>query len=525
MTRLPDGDTETPGRARQLTGTRTIASSTFWNLVGRAGPIWIALLVTPRLVNDLGVARWGVFTIALSLVGIFGIFDFGIGRSLTRTVAELVGVGDEHSASSLVVTGMLVLGAFGTLGGFVAAAGARFWVLNWLHIEASQQHEVLISFYTLALSAPFVILTGAMWGVIAVYQRFRAANLIGVPLQSLYYIGPLLVLQVWNSLIGVMLVLLGCRVVSTGIYWWLCRRVMPSLRGARPDLRGLTPVLKLGGWMTVSNISWPVLMYADRFVIASVLTAAGTAYYTTPFDVVARLCIIPIAIMTSVFPAMAVSFRTDPEHTATLFRRSMLAIATSLLPACLLVVSFNTELMTVWLGPDFAARSAPLLRWLIVGTLITSVDGVAAGLIDAVGRPDLNAKLSLAELVLSIPILLALLSWLGLEGAAIAWVVRCGFDFLARLMIAARCYPPIRPAATRAFPPLLVGVGLLVLPWPAGSIILRLGADLLAVTVYLAVLLRFSVTRDERTWLMNASAGILARARFGMKQLRSTGSV
>lgn len=498
----------TRARVKILSATRTVMLGTIWNLLGRAGPILIAMAATPSLVRELGFARWGVFTIALSLVGIFGIFDFGVGRALTRSVAERIGDGEERSAASLVVTGMLALTILGTVGGAFAALAAHFWVKNWLQIDAAQQREVLRSFYVLSLSVPFVILTAAMWGVVAAYQKFRSWNVIGVPLQALYYIGPLLVLRVWNSLVGVMLVLLLCRVASAAIYWLLCRKIMPSLRGARPDLRELSPLLRLGGWMTVSNIAWPMLMYLDRFVIASVLTAEATAYYTTPFDMVYRLSLVPIAIMASSYPAMAISFRNDRANTTLLFRRSMLAIGTILFPVCLLVVSFNTELMAAWLGTSFATHSAPVLRWLIVGTLITSVDGAAAGLIDAIGRPDLNAKLSLLELAVSVPVLLVMLAWLGIEGAAITWVLRCGLDFSLRLLIVAHYFPPVRPAIVRALPAILAGIGLLILLGPAGTVALRSGAYVAALLAYLTVLLRFSLTLDERGWFVS----ILLRA-------------
>src|ERR1700761_2599382 len=74
----------TRARVRILSATRTVMLGTIWNLLGRAGPILIAMAATPSLIRELGFARWGVFTIALSLVGIFGIFDFGVGRALTR---------------------------------------------------------------------------------------------------------------------------------------------------------------------------------------------------------------------------------------------------------------------------------------------------------------------------------------------------------------------------------------------------------------------------------------------------------
>jgi O-antigen/teichoic acid export membrane protein len=491
-------DDITNARARVLSRTRTVAFSAIWNLLGRAGPILVALAATPTLVGELGLVRWGIFTIALSLVGMFGIFDFGLSRALIRSIAERIGTGEEHAAATLVITGLLALAGFGTVGGALAALAAHFWVKHWLHIDAALQGEVLRCLYVLAFSAPFAIMTAAMWSVISAYQKFRTANLINIPLQAFYYIGPVLVLRVWDSLVGVMLVLLLCRLVYAVMYWWLCRRIMPALRGARADLRELGPLLRMGGWMTISNITWPMLMYSDRFIIASVLTAEMTAYYTTPFDVVIRLTLVPIAIMTSAYPAMAVSFRNDPANTANLFRRSLLVIGTMLFPGCLLAASFKTELMATWLGTSFAAHSAPVLRWLIVGILINAMDSAVVGLLDAIGKADVNAKLSVFELIVSIPILMIMLAWLGIEGAAITWVLRCCVDFILRLFIVVRLYRPVRPALALVLPAVMAGICLLALPSPVGSMTLRVGTDIIVMLLYLAVVLRLSVTHDER---------------------------
>ena len=94
----------------RLTRMQTVLFNAGWNMLGRIGPVAVALLVTPSLITRLGLARWGVLTIALSLIGTFGIFDFGLGRALTRAIAERIAEGREKESATLVLTGMLALG-------------------------------------------------------------------------------------------------------------------------------------------------------------------------------------------------------------------------------------------------------------------------------------------------------------------------------------------------------------------------------------------------------------------------------
>lgn len=452
---------EAPGAAaeaiRSLSSTRTVAKSAMWNLIGRLGPLLIAVLITPHLVRDLGASRWGVFTIALSLVGIFSIFDFGISRALTRTIAELLTDNQREEAATLARTGIAALVGMGTVGGLAMAALARLWVHAGLHIPASIENEVLNALYLLCLSAPLVLLSSGLWGVIAAFQQFRSANLINVPIMSMYYIGPLLMLHFYDSLVGVIAVLLLCRACMTFGYWCICIRVLPELKHTRTRLSKLPPVLRMGGWMTASNITWPILTYVDRFIIASVLSAAATGYYSTPFDLVLRFSIIPVAIMGTAYPAMAASYRSDPANTQALFRRSIVTVTGALFPACLICVTLSHWVLTVWLGAAFASHAAAVLRWLGVGILMTSIDSVVAGLLDGIGKASVNAKFSMIELVLYLPLLTVLVRYTGIEGAAIAWALRCTLDLAIRLWLAQRLYAPVRAAALGVLP-LLLGV-------------------------------------------------------------------
>jgi O-antigen/teichoic acid export membrane protein len=483
---------------RSLSSTRTVAKSAMWNLIGRAGPLVVAVLVTPHLVRDLGPSRWGIFTIALSLVGIFSIFDFGIGRSLTRSIAELLTEGKAMEAATLARSGMAALTVLGTIGGCVMAVLAHIWVNSGHVIAPALRPEVLDALYVLCLSAPIVILSAALWGVIAAYQQFRSANLVNVPIMAMYYIGPLIALRFYNSLVGVLAVLALCRVVMALCYWRICLRAMPELRQARLDLKKLKPVLRMGGWMTASNITWPILTYVDRFIIASVLSAAATGYYSTPLDLVMRFNLIPIAIMNTAYPAMAASYRHDPVNTQALFRRSLVSVAGVLFPACLLCVALSHWILTLWLGADFAAHATVVLRWLGVGILLSSVDNVVSGLLDGIGKASVNAKFSFVELAVYIPVLIVLVRTTGIEGAAIAWAFRCMVDLSVRLWIAQRLYQPVRPVALALLPMLLGATATLFATALAeGTVFTPIIAT--AGTVVVFALLWRSLTHTERS--------------------------
>lgn len=441
------------------TASATLARATAWNIAGRVGPLLLALAATPFLLDTLGVARWGFFALALSLAGMFGIFDLGIGRALTRLVAGGLGRAAAGGAGieGAVLAGLLLLAGLGAVAGLAAGAGAWAYAAL-LDVTPALRAELRWAMAALALSAPLVLLNAGMWGVLAAHQRFAAANRVNLRLAMLYYLGPLAALHVWDHLAAATLVLGASRAAMAWAYWRLCRAALPGLAGARPDRAAIGPLLRQGGWITVSNILWPVSQQLDRFIIAVRLSAEAAAWYATPFDLVIRIAVLGQAVVAGAFPAMSTALAGPAEAAGRLFRHAVLGIAALVLPPCLACVLLADTLLALWLGDAFAAQAAVPMRILAAGVVLHALDGVATALIDGAGRSVRNAALAVAELALYLPLLLALLATAGIAGGAAAWTARALATLAARLALAGGTVPSLGPAIARLVPVLAASV-------------------------------------------------------------------
>ncbi|GBQ91695.1 polysaccharide biosynthesis protein [Acetobacter nitrogenifigens DSM 23921 = NBRC 105050] len=488
-----------------------ILSNTGWNMLGRIAPIFVALLVTPKLIHLLGLSRWGVFSIALSLVGTFGIFDFGLGRALTRTIADRATDEPDEETADVTLTGIITLTVFGVIGGLIAAVAVAFWVHHGLKIPSELERQTTIALWVLCATAPLVMANAAMWGVMTAFQAFRAANLVNIPISIMYYLGPLLALLVWNNLIGVMLVLAACRLWMTVSYLRICLRLMPQIRTARARPRLLAPLFRVGGWMTVSNIAYPVLNYMDRFMIASVISAAATSYYTTPADVVGRFSLLTNAVTGSAFPAFAASWRRDVETTVALYRTSVLTIQALLFPVCLFAALFSHPLLALWIDPSFATQSSTIMKFLCLGVFISGVDSIAAGFLDGIGRPDASAKLSIGEFLVYTPLLYICLVRFGVIGAAFAWALRMTLDFIVRSWVSVRLYRPLGAAIRRILPAAVVGFLALVASLVEMSLSVAALAFVVLSAVFYGVLWFGCMDASERGAFMRFPGLVMAK--------------
>jgi O-antigen/teichoic acid export membrane protein len=193
--------------------------------------------------------------------------------------------------------------------------------------------------------------------------------------------------------------------------------------------------------MTISNIVGPLMTFSDRFLLAALVSTTAVAYYATPYDVVTKLSIIPAALVSVLFPAFSSSLTNDPARATRLFGRGTICIMLALFPSCLLIVTFAQPTLTLWLGAAFAQHSAHVLQWLAVGVFINSLAQIPFALVQAAGRPDLTAKLHLAELPCYFVGIWFLIRTDGIDGAAIAWVGRIIVDTIALFLMAKYVLP------------------------------------------------------------------------------------
>jgi O-antigen/teichoic acid export membrane protein len=428
-------------KLRALAGIESrLSKNALWTLLGNGLPLTVALVTIPRLIEGMGTARFGVLSIAWMVVGYFSLFDFGMGRALTQLIARARGRGDRASIAPLAWSALGLMSVLGVAGALLVAALSPWLVTTRLEIPATLEHETLVSFYLLAASIPLVIATTALRGILEAYERFGWVNLVRVPLGAMTYLGPVLVLPYSNQLPAMVLVLVAARAVSCGVYLYVCLALYPDLkRPHRIEPRLVGELLGYGGWMTLSNVAAPLLLYLGRFVIALMISAEAVAYFATPYDVVINLLIIPGVLVSVLFPRFASLFEARAAEVRALYRSSLLVNGAVMLALTALTATLAAPALAWWIDADFAANAYRVAQLLALGVLINSFGHLSQALVQAYGRPDLTAKLHVAELIVYVPYLWWLVERHGIVGAAWAWVLRVGISTVVLYVMAQRC--------------------------------------------------------------------------------------
>jgi O-antigen/teichoic acid export membrane protein len=406
------------------------------NLAGAVAPMLVGVLCLGILARALSTTDFSLLLLLLALVGYAGVLDLGVSRAVVVLVSEQAGNAD--ACRNVLRTAFLCGSGLGLLVALLVVAAATPLVDGLLGLEGMSADGAVSGFRIAALTIPILIGSLAVQGYLDGRQQFLEANVQRFLSGSLPMVGASAWMVLDRSLQGAMTGFLVGRAIALAIM--LARaRILRDLVAGRFSKDLMAELLGYGGWVTVSGVVSPLMGYLDRFILAASRGADVVAYYAAPAEAVFRMLVVPTAITRSLFPKL--SSQSDTRLVSGYLSETNRLIALSCLPLAAVVLVAAGPILTLWLGADLAGGASGAFRILALGFIPAAFAQVPFTRLLAARRPDLVAKLHMAELL---PFL-ALSYYLGLNfgpaGSAAAWSIRNLADYLILNLLAARYAP------------------------------------------------------------------------------------
>jgi len=415
----------------------TLARNFVHSLAGQMAPALAALVAMPLLLQGYGVDRLGILHFTWIIAGYFSLLDIGIGRALTHAVAAALARRHVEGEGPVVLAGYLLLGAIGVAGGLVLFFSAHWLAWSLFTMSDARRPEAASAFRLLALAIPFVTLAAGGRGVLEGQQRFDLVNAIRVPTGILMFAAPVAMLAFSESVLPAVVATVAVRAITAAGYLWLGWRQLSGRTSFRTwPQQAMGELVSFGAWMAAANLTGTLTQYADRIVLGSLVSLAAVTYYATPMEVISRLTVVATALMAVMFPAFSAEHATVGTRLASLYGKTVNVTLLFLFPPVLVIVAFAPELLTWWLGAEFAQASVVTTRLVAAGTLANALAQAPFGLLQATGRARVTAFLAAIELPAYVAALWFLTRAWGVEGVALAWAGRMTIDAVAHYYLA-----------------------------------------------------------------------------------------
>lgn len=482
---------------------RHIAVSTLFNLTGRAVPALLLLVTTPIYLHLIGVSRYGAMAILWLALGYFGVFDLGLGRAVAQRIARLPRRNLDSSATLEQQRGEIFWTALiASLVAASLASFALFWPLmelmihRVLHISPELRAEAGHSVWVLLTFLPIATTLSVLMGTLEGTERFDLLNVGQLTGLVGYQILPLSVAALGHvTLPWLMSAAILGRLFGAGVLFWFCEKLLDF---PRPHFqwRVLKPLLRYGGWITVSAIVSPILNITDRFFIGARLGMAHVAHYVVPFNMVMYAGILPQSLATALFPRYAL---LEEGEAKAMMWSALRIIAAVMTPLVLMGIWWMRGFLTWWLGAAFAAQSALVGELLLVGIWMNALAHAPYGFLQAQGRADLTAKFHMLELVIYLPLLWWGIAQWGIAGAAAVWDGRVVLDLGLLLLVSQRVWTPVFSLA----PMLLLIVVAFVMAWQHTRIPMPWFIAVAVILCFLALMQALRFTTGWITYLQS----------------------
>jgi O-antigen/teichoic acid export membrane protein len=284
--------------------------------------------------------------------------------------------------------------------------------------------------YALAIAAPAIFLVVVSSGVSCTFEAFQrfdysnalrmivgAGTVAGTTLASLFTIK--------LSVLALVLVLSRLIALSFGLVL-LSSLLKPYRCGVFVRKYDIAELVRFGRWITAANLMGPLLAYGDRFALSTLVPAANIAYYLVPYDLLARILVLPNAFVSSLFPRF--SMHSEVSALSNLLRKATLCVFVTMAAALATAGVVAHPALSIWISPAFAGQSFRIAQILCAGVLLNSLASIPFGFLQAQGWAK---QLVLAQLCEVPAYLLALHlggSLRGASGIAIAWSGRMFVD-------------------------------------------------------------------------------------------------
>jgi len=436
-----------------------------------------SLVAIPYLVGRLGTERYGIFALITVLAGQLVGLHLGIGWAATRRIAETRARAEEGARDATVRAVLALAGAASSL---VAVAFAALASLAWTRMFHGSAAVMDLALATVPAGVVIAAAQPALQGLHGIlYGQERFFALIGLRLgHGLARLGAAVAAVAMGG--GVLATLWSQAAVDLLVIIGTAVALLPPSRGPRllgPIVGEIRVVAALGLPFAVAGVFASLLADVEKLAIGIARSVEDFTYYSVPFNVSLRLTVFAVAFASVLAPRLSSLIAEGARPAAAdLARRAVRVSQAGMALVVAPLIALLPELLRLWLGPEFAARSTVPTRILLVAMLPRTLGFVTESVLRAGARPVVFTVLYAAELPLHLVAVALLVRGWGLRGAALAWALRVCLDAGAQWVLARRALQASLGRAVEALgPPLALGllaVGCQALDGP-GSLYVR----------------------------------------------------
>ena len=377
-------------------------------------------VMTPYIIDKLGVDQFGLWTLIYAVVSLFGLMDFGLATAAVKFVAEATGAGDLEDRNRTLATLLIVYAAIGiTCAALILALAGP--LRGFFDLTAQQQTQFVpvlcVLGIAIALNFPASLFKASMSGA----GRMDVVNAFDLIMVAVNVTLTYTLLEAGYGIVGLAVstaaTLVGTSLAMIPLSYWLIPGFSVSWR--KVSRQRIRPLLAFSGYAFLANVALLITLRIDPIAIKLFLPMSAIAVYAIAAKISEYVFLLNKQFSNALMPLVSQLHGRGEANAIRLVMidgtRFLLAFA---LPGITLLFYYAPEFIHLWLGDEFA-ESATLLRILLVAMVPVTLQLNAANVLGMTGHHRFLALCMLGSAALNLCVSIGGVAAMGLTGAAL----------------------------------------------------------------------------------------------------------
>jgi O-antigen/teichoic acid export membrane protein len=395
-----------------------------YNAIGFIFPVAVSLFTTPYIVHKLNTEIYGIYVLAISLMGILSFLDLGFGQGIIKFVSHYEAKKDFKRINDIINTSLLINIAMGLIGGLVIFSFSGFLAEKVFKVKPEQLGFTITSFKIVGLGFVLNLISSTFSNIPRAIQRYDIPVKIQNTVWFLSVMSSVIVLYSGYGLVEMLTFYVIFQFLGLISYFWFSKKLIPDLKLSLKFKKDVfKEIFGFSIYTAINSITGNIVFRVDKMIIAYFLGTSAVTYYQIPFTISQIANGFISSVIQFLFPA--VSFFNSSGDKNKLkqiyFKSTRYVIAFSLIVFSGLVL-FGKPFLKIWIGKEISEISYPLLVIISFVFFFSSISSVGYYYYNGLGLSKVNMISSFVGAIAYIIFAIVLIPAFNLKGAAFSFI-------------------------------------------------------------------------------------------------------
>jgi len=478
------------------------------NLVLLVVNMCVTFIMTPVLIKNMGDHDYGIFALAVSIVGYMSILDLGLSPAISRFISKFSSEKNHESTQAYFTVALKLLTAIGVLAAIIMLIVYLIspQLLAPADVSYDKDYSYVMILMTLQIlfTFPRVCLISTLQG----RNLYTVNNNVSIFISIIATTFIVSFISENNGLVLVFSVGLATGLIKT-LYFYLYITEILKIKIKRLSFKEFrhisSELIHFSSRSFVQGTSARLSYHSDNIIITGFLNASYIVTYSLPVALLQYVSLIVGNITTVFLPLFTDMYvRNDNKKLIDVYMSSTRIISSISFFGVGAVFILGDNFISMWISDVHAERAATLIPYLALNGLFYLFNPLDNMLVTSQGRHGYFAKISTYQVIANIGLSVILINYMGLLGVAIGTLLSTvGAEIfktiycskLLGIKLARLCLEPIRPIIIPCLIPLCV---MFILDGYATSIINFVLICISLTSAWLFLTYQYALKNEER---------------------------